>query len=212
MKAIVVPVGTKFADSFAPVTQAEAASLVSDHGVGAVLRYADNLTAAELAALLEVPGLLVGLIVSAPEPNTPVSSALAQSKYGVAVERLVNLDTPSGASVIADFETFGGATGDRIAYCNAAGAVIKSASLDPASYFGAGVGLTSAQITDIVVDRYVKSLSQVRDAENNFVEPACGWCGYQVFPGNQKLSNGMLVDFGILGTDYEGRALTLIGP
>lgn len=210
MRAILAPVGAKFADTYEPVTSAAQCATLTANSVAVVLRY-ENLTASELALLLDNQ-LLVGLLVTAPEPNTPVSASLAQQKYQAALEHFTGLDVPATASVIADFETFGGPTADRVAYCNAAAAVIASAGLGPACYGGAGMGLTSAELTDLAVTRYVKSLSRVTDPAGDLVEPACGWCGYQVFPGNQSLPNGLCVDFGMLGTDYEGRALALVGP
>lgn len=209
MKAMTPRVGTKFVDCFGSVSPAQARALATDEGVGAVLRY-ENMGAEEMEMLLG-EGLLVGLVVTAPMPGFQPSSALAQEKFSAAVEHFVGLDVPDAVSVIVDLETMGGDAGDRIAYANGAAAVIVSAKLDPAGYFGAGVGLTSAELTALVVNRYLKSLSRVTDANGVLAEPACGWAGHQIYPGNQKLACGLLVDFGMFGTDYEGRSFTLVG-
>jgi hypothetical protein len=209
MRAVLPPVGTKFADSYDPLSYAQALTLVNDYGVGAVLRY-ENLTAGELANLLDAK-LLVGLLVTSPEAGYQPTAALAQEKYSAAVATFTALGVPATVSVLADLEEMGGAAADRIAYANAAAGEIASGRFDPAGYFGAGVGLTSLELYDLAVNRYLKGLSRVTDQTGTLAEPACGWVGYQVYPGNRSLPGGLLVDFGILGTDYEGRSLVLIG-
>jgi hypothetical protein len=211
MKAVTAPVGAKFVDCWAgPTTAAQAKALATEDGAAVILRYED-MGAEELDWLLE-EGLLVGLVITSPAPGYQPSAALAQSKYQAAVAHFVSLDVPETVSVIADLETMGGESTDRIAYANAAAAVIASARLDPAGYIGSGVGLTSAELYVLAVNRYLKGLSRVTDTTSALAEPACGWVGYQVYPGNQRSKSGVLVDYGILGTDYEGRALVVIGP
>jgi hypothetical protein len=211
MKAVTAPVGAKFVDCWAgPTTAAQAQALVTEDGAAVILRYED-MGAEELDWLLEA-GLLVGLVITSPAPGYQPSAAMAQSKYQAAVAHFVHLDVPETVSVIADFETMGGESTDRVAYANAAAAVIASARLDPAGYIGSGVGLTSAELYVLAVNRYIKGLSRVTDTTGALAEPACGWVGYQQFPGNQKSKSGVLVDFGILGTDYEQRALVVISP
>jgi hypothetical protein len=209
MKAVSAPVGAKFADCYAgPTSAAQAQALVAEDGVQVILRYED-MSAAELEWLLAA-GLLVGLLVTSPPPGYQPSASLAQEKYQAAIEHFVGLDVPETTSVLADLETMGGAPADRTAYTNGAAAVITSARFDPAGYIGSGVGLTSAELYALAVNRYVKGLSRVTDAAGALAEPACGWVGYQVYPGNQRSKSGVLVNFGILGTDYEGRSLTLV--
>jgi hypothetical protein len=211
MKAVAAPVGSKFADCYAgPTSAAQAKALVTEDGVDVILRYED-MGADELAWLLDA-GLLVGLVITSPPPGYQPSASLGQSKYQAAVEHFVGLDVPETISMIADFETMGGESTDRIAYANAAAAVIASARFDPAGYIGSGVGLTSAELFALAVNRYLKSLSRVTDTTGALAEPACGWVGYQQYPGNQRSKSGVLVDFGILGTDYEERSLIVIGP
>jgi hypothetical protein len=209
MRAVNAPVGAKFVDCYAGPSAAEARALVLDDGAGVILRY-ENMGADELSWLLEA-GLLVGLVITSPAPGYLPSAAMAQSKYQAAIEHFTTLGVPDAVSVLADFETMGGESTDRIAYANAAAAVTASARLGPAAYIGSGVGLTSAELYALTANRYLKSLSRVTDVAGNLAEPACGWVGYQQFPGNQKSKSGVLVDYGILGTDYEGRALIVIG-
>jgi hypothetical protein len=211
MRTVNAPVGAKFVDCYAgPTTEAQADALVQKDRAEVILRYED-MTAEELEWLLAA-GLLVGLVVTSPAPSYQPSASLAQSKYQVAIEHFVGLDVPDSVSVLADLETMGGDVSDRIAYANAAAAVTLSARLGPAAYIGSGVGMTSAELYALAATRYVKGLSRVTDDANALAEPACGWVGYQQYPGNQRSKSGVLVDYGILGTDYEGRSLVLIGP
>jgi hypothetical protein len=212
MRAVTPKVGTKFADTYAPLTAQQATVLVRDYGVGAVLRY-ENLTAEELSGLLSVPGLLVGLLVTSPKPGYLPTAALATEKHAAAAKHFVSLEVPATATVTIDLETMGGAVADRIAYANAAAQAIVAESLTAGGYIGDGVGMTSAELTELLVTRYLKSESRVTDSANppNYAEPACGWVGVQQYPGNQRLEDDLFVDFGILGTDYKGRALVLVG-
>lgn len=206
MRVVAAPVGAKFADTYGPVTTAaQAAALAATASI--VLRY-ENLTEGELELLFGA-GLLVGLIVTAPPPGTAVSGALAQAKYGEAAEHFAaDLAAPAGASVLIDLETL---SGDPPGYAVAAASVLASGDLAPATYVGAGAGFTSDALYALPVYPYLKGMSRVEDPAGALVEPACGWCGYQVYPGDQSLAGGLVVDFGVLGTDYRGRTLALLG-
>ncbi len=86
---------------------------------------------------------------------------------------------------------------------------MKAASRDPAGYVGAGAGLTAAEWSQTLVDRYMRSCSYVP-------EPVEGFSCEQLSPGNTHVHGvtnpTLLVDYDVMRQDYRGRVMTLWAP
>ena len=121
------------------------------------------------------------------------------------LQKLFALGCPPNVTTILDVESVSLGVADTIARINAWAAKFKEAQLDPGAYVGAGAGLTAEQWTALAVDRYMRSCSLVP-------VPQEGFCVLQLFPPNQHLGGGLVVDWDVIEQDFERRTPVLWAP
>ena len=198
--------GSRWADTIAHITAAEAAALVADKFTGVFL-YAETVTQADIDNALGA-GLDVAFVMYSPSPGYQPSAQLGTQMATAACAALKKLSIPATVCLFVDLETMGGAPTDKIAHANAAADVIAAQGFTPGGYIGAGVGLTSAQLFALHVVRYWKSGSRVEDATGALAEPACGWCVVQGMPFDYQVpGGGPEVDLDVVWQDYKGRSV-----
>lgn len=78
-------------------------------------------------------------------------------------------------------------------------------------YVGSGLLLTSKQLTDLLVTRYMRSVSRIIDATGAVAEPDRGWDLYQLRPPNVSIpGTGTMWDVSAANQDYRGDGWTVV--
>lgn len=198
--------GCKVVDSYSPLGSSDAAALVKG-GVEAVARYVDDITAAELAAIL-ASGLKVFFVVTAPPNGFAPTTTLATAKHSAANAKLVSLGVPPGTTVFVDMESPGGLVADQLQYMEAACACFPT--FKAGLYIGCGVAATGKEIYSVPSSTiYWKGGSRPVDRLGNIQEPDCGWALFQCPQFNQTIGTHQYDLDAHLG-DYYKRVVTAV--
>lgn len=118
------------------------------------------------------------------------------------VKRLVKLGLPHGLYHWLDDEGEMGPAEALIAKLNAETAIVKAAGFKSGGYFGSLQLLTSAELTNLALDRYWRGCSKIVDRFGNVAEPARGYCQFQGRPFNVVIA-GKKYDVSVLFDDYK---------
>jgi hypothetical protein len=127
-------------------------------------------------------------------------------KHLVARAKLLGL--PLGATIAFDVEAITDDAPALIAKCDACTSDIQNAGYLAMAYFGAGQPLTSDEMSALVVSRYWRAGSLIRDRNNRIAAPERGWCLLQYAP--QEVQHGVMIDRDRILRDYRGDVMTLI--
>jgi hypothetical protein len=197
MRTITLPNGSLGADTVTPITAAAALALKQE-GFSFIGRYVTSLSQAELHIILQA-GLAVTLFSYANsfDPSDEIRA-------------LKNLGIPPEVCVWLDVE---GVTDDAItlqARINTWARAIKQASYTAGMYAGAQELLTSQELWNLAVTRYMKSCSRIVDRNGAIadVELHSGWSCNQVACQQQR--GGVTVDVDVTYADYLGRKVTMV--
>lgn len=158
--------------------------------------YLDQLTVQEIEAHLEA-GLGIWGIGFAKQFD---------GKHLVARAKLLGL--PLGATLAFDVEGDLGDVPELIAKINACTNDIQNAGYLAMAYFGAPQPLTSDEMSDLVVSRYWRAGSLIRDRFGKVAAPERGWCLLQYAP--QHIVHGVMIDGGRTKRDYRGDVMTWV--
>jgi hypothetical protein len=180
-------------DTVQVLSDAYLAILKSDPAIEFVARYVDSLTADEVARIHAVGYSILPLTYA------------NEFDPGPRLQKLAALGCPLGVTTILDVESVNLPAADTIARINAWAAAFKGAQRDPGGYVGAGSGLTAEQWFALAIDRYMRSCSLVST-------PGEGFCVLQLFPPDQHLGEGLVVDWDVVEQDFERRTPTLWAP
>jgi hypothetical protein len=192
-------------DTVATITPEFMQEIQTDPRVRFIGRYVDGLTSAE-----------VDLIVGAQHPlggNYFLTLFTYADELTPAplIAKLNELAIPSGVTIWEDIESETMNAIDLMTAINFCGKAFKTAGFDAGEYAGAGEVLTSAQLTSLVVDIYMKSCSKVLDAGNELAEPASGYTGWQGRPNSPfKTGSKLIVDWEAIMGDYLGRLPVMV--
>ena len=169
------------------------ALLKSDPEIKYVGRYVDSLSLEEVTRIHDA-GLSILPFTYANEFD-PVPR----------LNKLSMLGCPLGVTTMLDVEGVNLTAADTIARANTWAVAFKKAQRDPGGYVGAGSGLTAAEWSGLVIDRYMRSCSLVPT-------PSEGFCVLQLFPPNQHLGEGLVVDWEVVEQDFKRRVPVLWAP
>ena len=118
------------------------------------------------------------------------------------LQKLAALGCPPGVTTFLDIEGVNLQPADTMARANVWAKAFQGAKLDPGGYVGAGAGLSAAQWSSLVIDRYMRSCSAVP-------EPSEGFCVLQLFEPDIMLGEGLEVDYEVVQRDFERRVPVL---
>lgn len=158
--------------------------------------YLDQLTAQEVESQLDA-GLALWAIGFAKQFD---------GKHLVARAKLLGL--PLGATIAFDVEAITDDPPTLIAKCNACTADIQNAGYLAMAYFGAPQPLTSDEMSSLLVSRYWRAGSLIRDRYGKVAAPERGWCLLQYAP--QHVVHGVMIDDDRILRDYRGDVMTLV--
>ncbi len=158
--------------------------------------YLDQLTVQEIESHLEA-GLGIWGIGFAKQFD---------GKHLVARAKLLGL--PLGATIAFDVEAIDDDVPTLIAKINACTNDIQSAGYLAMGYFGAPQPLTSDEMSALVVSRYWRAGSLIRDRFGKVAAPERGWCLLQYAP--QEVQHGVMIDRGRAKADYRGDVMTWV--
>ncbi len=158
--------------------------------------YLDQLTVQEIEAHLEA-GLGIWGIGFAKQFD---------GKHLVARAKLLGL--PLGATIAFDVEAIDDDVSTLIAKINACTNDIQNAGYLAMGYFGAPQPLTSDEMSALVVSRYWRAGSLIRDRFGKVAAPERGWCLLQYAP--QEVQHGVMIDRGRAKADYRGDVMTWV--
>jgi hypothetical protein len=177
-------------------------------GYTAVLRYGVDTTPAEFAGIMAAK-LAYGMLTHGRRSTFTGDTGAADAQ--ALLDKAKQLGIPPGLTYGLDMESPKGATAvDLLTYERTYGLRILSVPGNlPGLYAGAGLLLSSAELSSMVAKRYYKSGSRVVDAEGRVAEPARGWSLIQRLPFDRKLC-GIEVDDDSAGDDYEGDGWTVV--
>jgi hypothetical protein len=195
MKVVTLEPGTKGFDTVANVSLQEAQALYSA-GFRFAGRYLTGLSNNELAEILQSG--LACTFFSYANSFDPSDEIAALKRLAIPIETVVWLDVE-------------GVTDDAItlqARINTWARALKQAGYIPGMYAGAQQLLTSKELYDLSVNRYMKSCSRVVDRHNQVAEPTCGWCMVQCACDVQRQNLEVDVDF--VFADYTGRSVAMV--
>lgn len=195
MRVVTLEPGTKGFDTVANVSLGEAQALYTA-GFRFAGRYVTSVTTNELTEILQ-SGLACTLFSYANsfDPSDEIAA-------------LKRLQIPHETVVWLDVE---GVTDDAItlqARINTWARAMKQAGYIPGMYAGAQALLTSKELYDLAVNRYMKSCSRVSDRHGAIAEPQCGWCMVQCACDVER--QGLEVDVDFVFADYTGRGVAMV--
>jgi hypothetical protein len=182
-------------DTVTPITARSAADLyAADFRFAG--RYVTSLSNDEVKAILG-SGLALTLFTYANsfDPSDEIAA-------------LKRLSIPPEVTVILDVESV---TDDAItlqARINTWARALKAASYIPGMYVGVNSKLTSAELYNLAVVRYMKSASRIVDRNGDLAEPKCGWCATQT--DVDVVRAGVTVDVDFSYADYNGRRIAMV--
>lgn len=195
MRVVQADVGMRGFDTVAKIDHPRAEALRSA-GFDFAVRYLGKLSLAELK---DIVGAGLGCM----------AVTYANRFDGLmAVAELRVLGMPQGATVWLDAEDVPMKPLELQRAINAWANALRAAGYDPGLYVGSGVGLTSAELYSLGVDRYWHSLSRVLDRHGQLAEPGVGWCMHQLYPSVQRA--GVLVDVDVIQQDYKARVPSMV--
>lgn len=180
-------------------------------GLTYVMRYLENLTAAEAENILSNNLGLMFVGESRPNGYVP-TSADGASDGAREVAKAKALATALGTQIgnitlTCDLEGMGGGADDTIAYANAWADAAQNGSCGAMAYVGAGVPLTPAQLYGLHDTLYFHSLSNVQQVTE------ADYAMLQAYP-TQTLDLGgagkLQADVSFVYRDKRGRAPTLL--
>lgn len=158
--------------------------------------YLDQLTAQEIEAQLEA-GLGLWLIGFAKQFD---------GKHLVARAKLLGI--PIGATIAFDVEAITDDVPTLISKANACTSDIQNAGYLAMAYFGMPQPLTSDEMSALLVSRYWRAGSRIRDRFGKIAAPERGWCCLQKAP--QYALHGVTIDDDRIIADYHGDVMTLV--
>lgn len=180
-------------DTTQVLSDAYLAILKSDPAIEFVGRYVDSLSSDEVARIHDAGLSILPFTYANEFDPAPRLSKLAA------------LGCPTNVTTFLDVESVNLPAADTIARINAWAAAFKNAQRDPGGYVGAGSGLTATQWFALAIDRYMRSCSLVP-------VPGEGFCVLQLFPPDQHLGEGLVIDWDVVEQDFERRVPTLWAP
>ena len=183
-------------DTIEAITLIDARALLAD-GKRARGGYIERVTPAELAAQLSA-GLAFFPIAEAGDFNG-----------ATIVQRMQALGLPNGTRVLLDIEGITDTAPVLIAKLNACTALLGQYGFKAAGYFGSQSILTSAEMSALALDRYVKGCSRVVDRNGSLAESSRGWCGLQGYPPNVTIA-GKVYDVDYFFEDWTGDGFELV--
>ena len=193
MISAVVPVGARLVDCVTALTDTSAAEL-RRAGVDGAIRYLGSVTAEEMA---DITAAGLGALVVTYADRFDGSTALAE---------LTAIGYPAGATVWLDVEGLGAKLEASVIVgeINAWARVVQGAGYLAGLYVGANALLTSAELTALLVTRYWRGMSRIRDRADAPAEPASGYCMAQLYPTTTIA--GVSVDVDFAGHDWDDRS------
>lgn len=218
MKIVEARIGAKGVDHFGPISPA-CARAMRDAGAEVVFVYEPEFTT-ECIKNVHALGMAVGFLLEGLDEHTTPNAALGVAMSAHGRSKLRDLEVPTGITRIIDLEGTGRRVEDWKVWVDACSQDIEAGADIGGLYVGAGTGLTGTELFAFPnVHRYVKGGSKILDADGHYTEPSCGWAAVQIYPLDVPLPLGLpggsasivcKVDFSILGTDYAGRAITVL--
>lgn len=189
------------------IVTASVAAAWKQAGVTAALRYR-NLTTEEFGTLMAYQ-ISVGLLTYGRQADYTLATGQLDAQQLLDLAKTLGI--PPGLTYGLDLETPSGATiADLLTYEKGFSGHIYTIPTNLAGvYCGAGLMMTSVELTSMGAKRYYKSGSRVCDAHNNPSEPARGWSLIQRLPFDRMLG-GARVDYDSAGSDYYGDAWTVV--
>lgn len=124
------------------------------------------------------------------------------------VARAKLLGAPLGATLCPDVEAITDDAPTLIAKLNACTSDIQNAGYLAMMYFGAQQPLTSDEMSALLVARYSRAGSKIRDRFGKIAAPERGWCHLQYAP--QRVVHGVMIDDGRAKVDYRGDVMTWV--
>ncbi len=207
-------VGMLGADTSETLDAAKAATLVGK-GMKFVVRYvaqsymppAQGISAAELAELTGA-GLAVMLVQFGRSSGWSATTGSADGT--AAAKNALAIGYPKSACLWLDLEGAIPSSAVAIAYVNAWYEAAAAAGMNAAAlgvYVGPGVPLTPAELYEkLYVARYWKAGAIVPDVQSR------GYQMMQLYPGNQTIAPGILIDYDVLQDDFFNSAPVLCVP
>lgn len=178
-------------------------------GKSFVMRYGKSVTPEEVAAITDEG---MGLGFYSYGRQTDFSPQTGQQDAEAVLDNLRVAGVPVGSmlTLLVDLETPKATIAEVLAYEKEGwAATVTPTGCTSGAYIGAGLGMTSAELTSMAATRYCKSGSKVEDLTGAASEPMCGYCLTQVLPFNQPCG-GAEVDFEFSGQDYFGRSVFMV--
>lgn len=124
------------------------------------------------------------------------------------VGRAKLLGVPLGATIGFDVEAITDDAPTLIGKLDPCAKTILNAGYLAMGYFGAQQPLTSDEMSALVVTRYSRAGSKIRDRFGKIAAPERGWCHLQYAPQYSK--HGVTIDDGRAKRDYRGDVMTWI--
>jgi len=203
-RVVPIPVGTLIVDTEAKLTVARCQALKAA-GVGCVSRYAPlpgnsavfDLDAAEVQAVMSVPGLGLYVVQHVLNPGWTASTELGQQQASHAAAHCIACGVLPGTTLEWDCEETASGVDAVAQHGTAWWESCKTGGYHPMVYQGAGVPFTASDwFRRLPFEAYEKSQSDVPAPAHR------GWCVIQAFPSSTCA--GLSVDFAIAQRDYMG--------
>jgi len=167
---VAAPFGAIMLDCLQPLTQAVLDALAPPYslpktntGITLFGRYAENLTAPELALILGHPARFGLILIGESRANGYVPSASQGAQDGAReVAKRKALGLPAGGAIVWDAEGMGGTAADTRASGDAYAQQVQAAGDQCIAYVGDGVPLTPGGLYALLETLYWHSLSNVQ--------------------------------------------------
>lgn len=177
-------------------------------GVAIFGRYLENLTADEVALILNHPRRYGLLCIGESRANGYVPSTMQGMQDGVReVNKYNALALPRGGGIVWDAEVMGGSAQNTIDSGNAYAGAVQGNGNQCIAYVGAGVPLSPTQLYALRETLYWHSLSSVQQVAT------CDYAALQAYP-TQSLDLGAAgvhqVDVSMIFRDKRGRAPMIV--
>lgn len=202
MKLVHLHVGSRGIDTVTPLTK-EHCAFLKGVGYDFVVRYLGSLTPEEVK-VVHAAGLVFSTVTYAKAWNGQQ-----------AVQHLLNLGVPRGASAFLDVEDVHSPKVTLAGVITNWAKVVEAGGYDPGGYFGSLSLLNSDEQFALPLRKYWHSCSRVTDDLGREAGPRCGWVMHQLYPPNIDLeyAKGKLlrVDVDVIQRDYGGREIAFVG-
>lgn len=173
------------------------AQALAAEGVSALIGYLGAMNADRVGYLVEA-GIQLGAVT--------FGTNVEHFDGATAVRQAQALGYPEGATIFLDVEglaIFHTDPARLIDAINVWGGTVASNGYRDALYIGVPQPLDSAELYALHESLYWHGQGQVRDRQNRFADPACGWCMRQKWPS--LLRGGIKVDDNTIAPDNLGR-------